>query len=533
MKSTGRLFPWFLAAALLAWAGGGAWPLAPVEGDEQGVIFGIEGMLHPEDAFRRHARYLYEVQPGSYHLLATVAKLTGATAATVFGVATVAGGLGFLLAGARLLQLLSGWPLPWLLVVMLWAQEVTAAISYTNTSALAGGIALGGVLLARRPGRRGWLGAGLALAAAGWLRADSLLIAPACLGLAYWSHRKWWPALARTAAIALVAMGAVGVLYALSGTSPFAAAGAYAGRGYLLSGWRTLLETTLLLLSPALALAAIAGAGLLVIRREFAPGLVLLTGFLPSLLAYGTSLTTPKYFYYAVPFLLIPAVLLADWLRLRLQPWPRLATVALGVILAADGLLGLRTLEPAQRYFTTAPTWATLASATAGTKHLALVAGPGELIINADGFRLRTGQLFAPLCWHREKQRMNADRALVRAWLDNGRDLTVYWANWLPYQIAARELLATGFAPPERSESAWAAPREDWRRGGQVVHLAYLGYAGSNYQPAGPAPAAPTGDDTYFIGDRASETITELADGRRWRLLSPARQGLINLHQRR
>src|SRR6185295_12734668 len=113
----------------------------------------------------------------------------------IFGLATVAGALAFAVAGARLLQILLGWPLGWMLVGMLCCQEVTTAACYLNTSALAGGPALLGIILSRRPDRFGWLGAGLALAVAGWLRADSLLVAPACLGMAYWARRQWLPAL--------------------------------------------------------------------------------------------------------------------------------------------------------------------------------------------------------------------------------------------------------------------------------------------------------------------------------------------------
>ena len=534
MNRVRQIFPWCLMLLLLGGWSYGVWPITPVEGDDQGVIFGVESMLHRGDAFLHSARYLYEVQPGSYHLLASLTRFTGSPTETVFGVATMIGAVTFAMAGAWLLQILFAWPFAWLLVALLWCQEVTAAACYSNTSALAGGLALGAVALAHRPGTLGWLGAGLGLALAGWLRADSLLVAPACLGLAYWRDRRWRPALTRTAAIALTATGAVLLLYRLSGTSVLDGAGSYAGRGYLLSSWRTLCESPVQLLSPVLALGGITGSLLLVWRKEYALGLVMLGGILPSVAAYGASLTTPKYFYYLVPFALVPAVYLLDTLRPVMQRRPLAAAGMLGALLLGDGLLGVRTLDPTQRYFTTAPTWATLSQIEFHGRTFALVAGPGELIINADGFRLRTGQFFAPWCWHREKMRVRTDLAMIHAWLAGGRDLTLLWANWLPYQVGARELLASGFVPPPRTDLEGGAARgEDWRRAEQVVHLGYLGYVGSPFQPPGPAPASTTGADTYFIGDCAGQPITELADDRHWHLLSAVPEGLITLHQRR
>ncbi len=533
MNRARQILPWSLALLLLAWAGYGTWPIVPVEGDDQGVIFGVESMLRPDMPLLRQERYLYEVQPGAYQLLAALARITGAPAEIVFGATTIVGALAFALVGAWLLKILFAWPFAWLLVALLWCQEVTTAAFYSNTSALAGGIALLGVGLAHGVGRTGWLGAGLALALAGWLRADSLLVAPACLGFAYWRDRQWRQAVIRTATIAVVAVAAVMVLYSLSGTSVLRGVAAYAGRGYVHSNWRILLESPVIVLSPLLAITAAAGVPLLVARQRHALTLVMLGGLLASVVCYGFSLTTPKYFYYLVPFALMPALVLLDSLLPWLQRRPLAATIAGSMLLLGDGLLGLRTMEPAQRFFTTAPTWVVLKSVVSGPRNFALVVGPGELIVNADGFRLRTGLLFAPWCWHREKTRMQTDLATVRSWLAGGRDLTIYWSNWLSRQVAVREMQALGFQPAVPAMPAGGpTTMVSWQRANQVVHLGYLGYRESVYQPPGPAPASTTGANTYFIGDCANLPMTELADEQRWHLLSAVPEGFITLHQR-
>jgi len=538
MKRFQLILPWTLVLLLAGWSAYGIWPVTPLEGDEQGVLFGVAGMLQ-HDALLLQMRYTYELQPGYYQLLVGLVRLTGLSPQALFALTTVVGAAGFALAGARLLQLLLAWPLGWTLFAMLWCQEVTAAACYLNTSALAGCLAICAVLLVWRPERSAWGWAGVILALAGWLRADSLLVAPACLGVAFWREQRWKPALRQTAGIASCSALLFLGLYALSGTSALNSLRTYEERGFLLSGWRRFAETIPQLLSPALALAALAGLGLLFTPRRRLLGWVFVGGVTASLLAHGTDLTTPKYFYYMVPFLLIPALALADQLVRVSRAWnvaPRRAAVAGAVaLLLTDSLLGLRTLTPAQRFFRAEPTLASLAKLTWQGKSLALVLGLGELIINADGFRVRTGQAFAPLVWHREKQRVQADLTMIRSWLAAGKpEQTFYWANWLPAQLAKRELLAQGYRPPERHSEDKAAPaREDWRREGQVVYLRYLGYAGTTYQPAGPAPASITGPDTYFIGDCANWPLTELADGRSWHLLSSVPEGLVTLYQRR
>ncbi len=532
-----QLLPWGLVLLLLAWAAPGTWPVVPVEGDEQGVLFGVDAMLL-QDAARMNLSYIYYLQPGYYQLLAGLVRVTGAPAELWFGVTTVIGAAGFALAGARLLQILLGWSLGWSLVAMLWCQEVTTAAFYMNTSALAGAFAILAIILSRHPQRAAWLASGLLLALAGWLRADSLLIAPACLGMAYWQERQWRPALLRTAVIAAVSLLAFLGAYALSRADLRDAFAVYGVRGFGHTGWRTFVEVFPLLLSPALALALLAGLGWLLAPARWPLALVVCTGIAASLLAHGTELTTPKYFYYIVPFLLVSALAVVDALGRQLRAWPRgwrrgAASAATAGLVLADGFLGLRTLAEGQRYFVPTPTLATLLEFKWKGREFALVIGPGELLLNVDAFRVRTGKWFAPAAWHREKLRVQADLATLRGWLAGPGDVTLYCSSWLTAQVAARELFVAGFRPPEGFSRQGGVPgAEDWRRADQVVHLGFLGYAGSPYQPPGPAPASATGAATYFLGEGAPEALTELADDRHWQLRSATRTGLLTLYRR-
>lgn len=531
-----RVFPWLVVTLQLAWWSLGVWPVVPVEGDEQGVIFGVQGMLTGDIALLQ-VRYYYEIQPGAYHVLATLTRLTGASVDGVFALATVLGALAFAFAGAVLLRTVFGWPLGWLVVAMLCCQEVTTAGYYLNTSAMAAALAVSGVIFSGHTSRGSWAWAGLLLALAGWVRADSLLIAPACFGLILWQQRGLRTAIGRTSAIAITATAGVALFYFLSGTSPLQGASAYAGRDNFSTDLRVFAEISLQLLSPALLLAALGGTVLLLGQRNFSLLFLTLTGCAASLFFYGASLTTPKYFYYFVPFALLPALHLIDVIVRRVRELPRGITVGTaiigGLIFAGDGLLGLRTLQPRERYFATLPTGLALGQHTRGEKKFELVVGAGELALNADGFRMRTGAIFGPWCWHREKTLAVANLALLREQLAHHQETTLLWSGWVPYQLMTRELFAAGFRPKHApSKSPIHTYPGPWQNGDRVVHVAFLGYEGSPFQAPGLAPASLATPRTLFVGDSARQRVTELDDGRRWQLLSERPEGFISVYER-
>jgi len=529
--------PWLLVALWLAWNSQGCWPFTAVEGDDQGVMFGVTAMA-TGDARLLPLRYLYEVQPGAYQVLSALVQFTGAPVETVFGWVSVAGALAFAVAGACLLREFVRLPLGWALLAVLAAQEVTTEAFYCNTSAVAGGLALTSVLLASRgPAWRAWLPSGIALAVAGWLRADSLLIAPACLAVAYARTGSIRNSVRHTTAIALCSVLALVLLYATSGISLANALGAYVERSNSGGSWATLAQSPFMVLSPALALAAFAGLAVALGRRETNVLALCALGCVPSIAIYGGSLATLKYFYYLVPFALVPAVYVlkqvwaapfigAHWTR-------RALLLGLGASLAlVDQTVGLRTLNGELRMFTTAPTSATLVRIPHRPRPLECVIGPGELERNEDGFRIRTGQGFAPVCWHREKLHMLVELQRLADIFATPRDITVYWSNWLPAQVASRELLRAGFRPQGLALTFWW-DYSRWTRGLQTVHLLYLGYVGSPYQDPRRLPRTTTARDTYFLGDYSGKKkLYELPDGLHWHLLSVPAEGFTTLFQR-
>jgi hypothetical protein len=68
LKSLARIIVWSLVAALFINFSIGALPFSTVEGDDQGIINGLEEMMRGTDGIPQFA-YSPELQPGTYQIL--------------------------------------------------------------------------------------------------------------------------------------------------------------------------------------------------------------------------------------------------------------------------------------------------------------------------------------------------------------------------------------------------------------------------------------------------------------------------------
>lgn len=514
---------WIACAALVLIASRGIWPIVPVEGDEQGVLFGVEGMVSSSPALLAR-RYLFPIQPGSYDALAAAVRLTGVSAQTVFATATVVGATLFAASGAWLLSAALSIPFVFALLGMLACQETVSAACYLNTSALAGGVVLLSLVpFARRARLPLLLVGGAGLGIAGWLRGDALLVAPTALPLLAlhdgWSARTFRDTALAAGVAVLVFLG----LHQLSGAPLSAAVAAFAGRTADSGTLRMTRDALLTLLSPALLLASIAGVVGLVARKKGTHLALVAAGLVPSALAYRDALVSTKYLYCTIPFALVPALLLISDLLARRR---RIALALVALAATADAVAGIRVLPSEARFFSAAPA-AFSVSLPLGSRTIAIVLGGGDVIPNEDGFRLRTGHLFAAETWRQEKLHQQTCLAEIRSFVEGASSETLYFAGWLPEQLALRELFAAGFRPQAPTDFSV------WRRGPQTIALHFLGHVGSPYQPAGPAPAAALGRAPLFIGLYGDKVPpTELADGRHWHAVSSPAEGFVTLYRR-
>lgn len=523
-STAGGLFSWgLLVGLLLLWAIG-ILPFAPVEGDDQGVLFGGWSSVSGHDAYRALA-YAPEVQPGTHVLLAAAGGIDPSWVEPAYGLMTAVGALCYAILCGLLVRRVAGLSLPVSLLIAMWFQEVQASACYMNSSSLAGAFALGAVLVALGGGVRwDWLFSGLLVAVGGWLRMDSLLLSPVVycafqhrLG----AHRA---ALMRTSATALVALAGVVVLAQLSGHPLHEVFASYRSHPATREGLRAWMEGLVLLASPALVVAFV--AGLCIGPRSrllwFAAGVV------PTIIVYRHSLASTKYLYYTIPTLAVYAGIFVSKLVIQMRGRPAAFALIVGPILVADGMLGLRTSDTAHRVFGTGETWAKWTIGAHKERELALVIGPGELCRHADGFRVRTGHLFAPLRWREEKRNMldNLDR--LGGFLEQHPTCRILWGNWLGVQVARRVLLEKGYAC---TNPASAAERSiPWTKGSRIVWLDYHPYTTSNYfhpeRRYGPFSDMPT----LFVSDLADVAPIANSDrGYRWRNYSERIKGIITL----
>lgn len=527
-----------LLAAHLAWLAIGIFPVAPLEGDEQGVINGATAMSRGEPDYFGLS-YLPEIQPGSYALLSGASRTSGIPVETIFAVGTVIGAALFAWFAAILLALLLGLPRWVALVGLLWNQEIFSAAYYLNTTALGMWLTLVALLIACRPPTwRTGTAIMLCLAVAGWIRIDCLLPAPAIPVLLYLASKDLRRSSRFTALIAIGSLILVGTLYRCSGITWTNLSSTYAGRGGI-EGWWATIRFLPLLLSPLVCLISLGGTVLLVTRRQWRLLILVVAGCVATLPIYGTSLSTTKYFYHLVPFMLIPAFFagrqILDWMARLSAAWRKRLAVVFSLAAIADQTVALQTSSPEFRRYAAEPILTDLVSLRGHSRLAHLVIGAGEIIPTADGFRLRGGAWFAPWVWHREKKAMLAQLSHLDTICRNSPHVTIYYSGWLPYQMAVRTLRLGGYSFQDRPTSNSMSFTGNWTQAERQVRIQYLPYRTSPFFDPSYHPENLTGQQTYFIGDLSGiQPITELSDAGEWTpLASEYLWNFITIYRRR
>lgn len=522
-----HLLPWAVCLLLLAGAAPGLTPIVPLEGDDQGVLFGLEAMARG-DPLLLHWRYAYEIQPGFYHFVLGLQRAFGGDFPTWFQAATIGGAALFAGASAWLIHTVLSVPFAWSLASIIWCQESLAAASYLNTSALACGVAAVAFLpFATTSKRSGLLLGGVGLGVAGWLRADSLLIAPAAAALLGWKQSWHARSLTTLGFATLAGLATLLLLRELSGSPLREAFSAYGARPNFVGSFRTSRDAILTWMSPAMLAAACVGALLLLQQRRYSILLIIATGIGPTALLYGGSLVTTKYLYAALPFAVLPAVValsrLWQWAS-TLSPLPRRAVLAaLAIGASADLMAGIRVMPAEAQFLGPSSPQVSFATFELAGRPLSLGLGAGDCIPNEDGFRVRTGHFFAGAEWHREKLHLATVLGEFDTLLAQPGHRSCYVTAWLPEQLLKRQLLRAGFKPET------AAARR-WTRDASVVTVEFL-------LPSVPresrVPAAPNALPEICLSVYGGQVPPEeLNDGRHWRVqIQPAR-GLVTLYSR-
>lgn len=530
-----RPLPWLLVGALVLWCSYGIWPIVPVEGDELGVVNGLEAWRRGSGDFDR-AGYLYPIQPGSYLVLRALGAVGGGGYLTWFGGLSVVGALAFAVGAARLLADVLEQRFAWVLAGLLTLQECTAAASYANTSALANAVAMAGLCCAWwAHSRRGLMLAGALLAVAGWLRADSLLVAPAVLGLRGMKS-DWRTAVRETAEVALVSGVFAVFLFRVSGVGVGELLAQYRARPntaapdlLALYGWLPLGYTATIAAGVAL-LAAL-------VRRAWGVFGLSVLGFAVPLAVYQGNFASPKYLHVALAFLALPVGWMLGRLIARARTSWFTGAVAGAMVLVhlSEGWFGVQTSHVSVRRFSPAPLMAECDLSRLARRNLRVGVGEGEILLPSDGPRLRGGFLWAPRVWRRLKQEMAEEQALLAKVLPEGPAPRILTCTYLSYRMVDGWLRAAGYREGEptflyRADSwvsRWSGPR-----GTVELFMINIDHDDRLRLP----DLVRDGTEALFLNDIGavgfSQLVGNATEEARWQRQSPRTDALVTLYRR-
>jgi len=513
----------------------GIWPLAPVEGDEQGVMNGLAEMARGAAGDLRE-RYFYEPQAGSYTLALVAMKFFGVTPLVAFGSeSAICGAIFLILSALMLCRLLA---VPWTItaIALLLCQEMTAACYYVNTSTFGAAFGMAGILtMLRSRGPLGWSTAGLLFALSGWSRFDALMLAP--VAPVWLWHEDRQRAVRATLFVAAAGLVTLTLLWRVTAVQPGEIISAYFERERVVP-WREAVRIILRLTSLAGCTLAVVGFALSVAGRQWRLCTVALAALAPPLLVHGRSLTTPKYFYVAVPFIAALALhaVITLWRRGEVKPsarTPRLLALAALIAIGLESTLALHTWTPQRRRYDTVLSWEREIHAPFGTVPLGF--GPGEMLITDDGFRLRTGYLFAPWRWSWEKRRMRVELDRLDQLITANRSLGIVTLYWVAERCTVGLLRAHGLRPDHAQiHSADQISRVTrWIGPGRSCTLATIVLTPAKTGIFQDYAAQIAERPLFFVCDLGdADSRTDLAaSGRAWRALSPAPNGIMAIYQ--
>lgn len=525
-----------LCGLLVVDFGRGVFPFSTVEGDEQSLINGANEMVRGPDG-DLNLRYDYPLQPGTYAVIIAVHRLTGADLAVCYYATSAAAAAACIGLAAWLAVRLTGVAFSVALLLTLLCQEMLTAGFYANSSTLGGLLGLVALLLASRS--QGWVApamAGLLFAAAGWCRLDALVLTPAILVIL--ARRVGFAkALGQTSVAAVACVLGLTLLFracGLSGAQVWRSGTVDTGSlGYLLN-LTGLGQAT----SATIALTVVVGLVRSLARRQFWVGLLFISVGIPTLILYGGTLWSTKYYYYLVFVLVVVAAQgvagLAEGFSWSQWRRPRalllLGLAALGVLETGSSVLSS---GPGVRHFTPPPALVTVRLKNRPVRPIEWVIGAGELVPNSDGFRVRGGLAFVGESWHQEKVRALVEAARIRAFLvahPNCAILTSTYvsATWTVGMLRQLGYTRIGTTPapddPASHLDAWKSVRGTcqfgWINVGDAEERTMAGFTGL-------ASSVPL----ILVNDLGPSQARRLLAARpTWRLLSPRDDGILAIY---
>jgi hypothetical protein len=440
----------------------GIFPIAPVEGDGVGIANGA-AQIAEIGVEATTLAYRYNVQSGTYWLTAVVHNLTGAESYTVLALLSALAASVFILLSAALLSHITKIPFSVCGLVLLLFQESFTSGYYANSTVMAAVFLIAAFWVVTLGDKIYLLiVAGVLLGIGAWMRFDVPLVAPAILLLL---HRgNWKQTLARTTLVAVISgLVALAAIY-LSGSNIQAILSSAGSHRDSLSLIRKNFNVLLLeggdlrshvaFYTPFLLLLIAIGIFHLVRQRSWLILGIPMLGSVPFYAAYLNAITTPKYLYYLIPFAALLALYALPEIQSLLSKHTFLGRSILLILLMlfiGQYIIGWQFSSSArpnlrQSYPSFFPLFST-STPIKGVERITLVMGAGSSVTTADGRRLLSGIVFAPLFQYDQKSLINIEVGGLKRYIEqqNINPLNILTTQYSSQQVLLNLLLNSGY----------------------------------------------------------------------------------------
>ena len=464
----------------------GFYPISPVEGDGNGIANGaafmaLRGIGDNEFSYR------YAVQTGTYALVAFLHKKTGLSTLSAFSLLGAISATIFIALSAVFIGKIAN--VSWAIcgMVLLLFQEAYTVGYYPNSTAIAAAFLAAAFCLAvSGQGAISLAAIGVLAGLSIWMRFDTVLLLPVLLMALY--RTVWRQVIRQSIAVVSIATLVSGLAIHFSGGSVLQIVQStgehvrqtYEGMsdvGIPLVGNVDFLSHvgTISVLSVFLIILGL--RRLFVNHRWHVLGLTL-SAVVPFYLVLTGKVTSPKYLCYLLPFFALMSVYGLMEIAAAPHRISGFCSTIVVFLFMAQYVLGVQVDLASKPYMEKPfPTVTRLLAAHTPLKAiraLSLTVGAGSYISTADGNRLSSGILFAPIAWSYMKRELNSDIGVLVAYLEGAdsavREIVV--DEYEPRQLLLSVLISRGYSCSVQGRAGGVGRKEfHCTQRGRVVNI--------------------------------------------------------------
>lgn len=464
--------------------------IAPVESDGNGFANGSSIMLQSKWG-NNWAAYSFASQSGTYAVINLLSRATGLKPLASFSILSSICSVIFVVVSSLLISKVISMDFSICGLGLLLFQESITGGYYANSNVIASIFIITSLYLVSINGGKLYemIIIGVLIGIGAWIRFDSIMIAPAIIFLLYlplqFHFREIIKILLTIFIFAFIVI--LSALYGSGSSISLMLANAAGHFGSEPVGTQNLgipmiggadIKSYLSYFSALLAFLILFGIIEIIKTKKWILLGFIVSGIVPFFLVYSGTITTPKYMYYLLPFWGLLAALGFSRVVLNRSKtlWGNTLLIVLA-LLSLQYIIGFRATFKSKPYINDPnPTLIKIFSLplTRGPiSSFSIVVGPGSMINTADGDRLSSGFLFAPIVWINNKNDLEREISSLSSIIANSRENVInLWADdYGGRQLALNILLDNKFlCVPDITGKMFAVCKDN----SQTIFLYYL-----------------------------------------------------------